>query len=93
MLGTVQTQKERTTLDAKELNQTKDTDGGTEGKHMASSPTVQLRKGQHFSGDTRQTLVRYWCCPGAADGTLQPALPPVTNRNAAKKIPLRKNTT
>lgn len=68
VLGTVQTQKERTTLDAKELNQTKDTDGGTEGKHMASSPTVQLRKGQHFSGDTRQTLVRYWCCPGAADG-------------------------
>lgn len=68
VLGAVQTQKERTTLDAKDLNQTKDTDGGTEGKHMASSPTVQLRKGQHFSGDTRQMLVRYWCCPGAADG-------------------------
>ena len=68
MLGAVQTQDERTTLDAKELNQTKDTDGGTEGKHMASSPTVHLRKGQHSSGDTRQTLVRHWCCPGAADG-------------------------
>ena len=37
-------------------------------KTHATSPTVHLRQGQHFSGDTRQTLVRHQCCPGAADG-------------------------
>lgn len=68
VLGAVQTRDERTVLDAKEPQQTKDTDGGTEGKHMASPPTALLHKGHHFSGDTRQALLRHWCCPRAADG-------------------------
>lgn len=68
VLGAVQTRDERTVLDAKEPQQTKDTDGGTEGKHMASPPTALLHKGHHSSGDTRQALLRHWCCPRAADG-------------------------
>lgn len=83
MLGTVQTQDTRTALDAKQFNQTKSTDGGTEGKHMASSPAMQLCDGQHFSGDTGQTLVLPW----GSGRTLQPALLPVTNSNAIKETP------
>lgn len=67
-MHTMQIQDEKRGLDAKELNQTKHTDGGTEGKHMVNSPTAQLRKGQHFSGDDRQTVVRHRCCPGGAHG-------------------------
>lgn len=38
VLGAAQAQDTRTALGAKEFNRTKSTDGGTEGKHMASSP-------------------------------------------------------
>lgn len=56
MLGAVQARDERTVLDAKEPQQTKDTDGGTEGKHMARPPTALLHKGHHFPGDSRLVL-------------------------------------
>lgn len=64
MLGAVQTREERTVLDAKEPQQTKDTDGGTEGKHMASPPTAPLHKGHCFS----EILDKHCSGTGAAPG-------------------------